>query len=432
MSTEASILTQVETQLETISTANGYNLNILVVESPDEAINPVQMEQQSLLPAILIFYNPSGAMQSGFTDSARLGRTNTSLSLQIRAIVKDDGASNKKSILTGNVFEDIISSIGDSIRENVTGVYETRYSGRRQPVEFRGTPYSVLELLLDVLYDFETRQIVTPTPAALSIPTDIAFDLSGGEATITYTMPSGAAYVDIYRNGTKIVDNNTLSYYNDPNWWQWGTDAFYRLIFDDGAGNTVATEHLSFPYYPNTDPEVQYYLPVWTVAQAKIGQAVTGNSTPELIIENEIRKEIEYERLESRSLSDVAYTSAGPVSQPLTQSKFPYVAVEYTETNQPVFSQSQGEYDAAFLIHAYTLADTSQAARIANRVTANKIMYAIREIAKAKYNWNQKSNASNTILTRSQPAGEAVRFGNRLCFHSMIQINVRFSWTWRE
>lgn len=437
MGIESDILEAVETRLNTIATPT-FNITPGLVTTRDENININtldRLDDGGLLPAYLVRFGRQGLTNDQFVDMPRIGRVNQMLIVEVRAYMKDIGTGDTATALASKVMEDIFRAIAD-MRDDVAGVYRAIIRNPSFPFETWSTKFEVIDFPIEFWYSWEQRAIVAATPTGLIAPTSINFLVVGsaitaaGQLTLTYAFASPTTGVNVYRNGIKVVTLTTATTYNDP---QWIADNFYQLGAEDVSANEVLTPIFQYPYYPTTTPLVNYYLPSWALGTQQLAEFQLGDSTPEMLIEHQIRRVVEIARLDGGSLeNDVNYTVVGPLTDgTLVTGNFPLVHIESMQSDFSYITTGDGDVNHLVRLSVIDDADKNAADLMDSKVLINRVLHNLRMLATTNSEWNNVLGAYNTEIQNVAWPINAELVGNIIVFRGELTFIVRYRWPWR-
>ena len=434
MPIERDIISAVETRLQSISTANGYNLDFKTIETRDHNIDPSKILDADC-PIALIRYGRAGDHQRGFTDVASVGRVREMLAIDIRVILYDDGIGDTITLLTANAHEDIKRAVGDNLKTDVGAVYEAFVGAPQRPYDTWHSPQEVIDFPCQVWHEYEQRAIVTPPPSAttLVLPKNLTLSVANRELAATWELDGSAVAVNIWREDELLKANYT----NAPTgvthkWYDSDWEAHYRYRFEsiDLADNTLSTAWLKFPYYPVYTPEANYYLPNWQIGRDKIGQIIPGESSPEIVLEDLIRSEIELRMLDNGPLAGLLNgTARGPLtSYYLDPARLPLAHIYVTETFGDFYTGHKHEYTIGMQIDVLASADTASVDIIEGPKNIRLAMHVLREMVGDKHTWDGVMGTITTDRGRITGGLEAQTIGGELMFVGSFPFEIIYQW----
>ncbi len=427
MATESDIIDAVETRLGNIATASGYNFDPSIIHR-DESIHLAAMDSQSKLPALLVEYGREGRSDMGNIDMPRVGVVSEMLPITIRGLVKDTGTGDSVTTILAKLHEDVKRALANHLPDDVDSVYAANLRGFTKYDNW-GREYDVIDFHLEVFHEYLQTEIVAATSTALTVPTNISFSIASGLLTLTFTIPSAADSVTIYKNNATEESGYTATTWYDSDWT---VNDLYRLGAVDSESNEEQTEWLGFPYYPNTSPEVEYYKQAWLLSTRRSGQLIVGAGAPEMLIEQRIRHILELERLDSNLLSAANYTVAGPLLHTyLALANLPLIHVEAISSATDYTNIAEDEHELTLMVHVYHIADREKASRVANKATVHRLVHNIRNVIARDYTIDGVANAYDTDIVSTTWPVDTERIGNILCHHGMVELTVKFRWPWQ-
>lgn len=433
MAIESVILEQVETLLDTMK--SGFQLSWQSIETRDENIDPSALVVATDTPAAFIRFGNAAQQARGFLDTPSLGRIREMTPIDVRVVLFDPRSGDTITVLMAKALEDVRKAIGDNLKLNIASVYDAWVGPyfRLQSTWTRETEEFIVPIM--VWHEYEQRDPVPAQATGFQAPYDFSNSVSEGQATFTWTIDAAVSHVNIWRNGVEVETNYGVQVWYDPSWT---FDTFYRFEADDGTGTLASTPVFLFPYYPTNVPEINYYLQTWLIASQKLAEITTGDISPEMLIENRIRQEVELRMIDGGVfVDDVTYTSAGPLLDTnLTSARMPLVHVE--AINSGVALASTQDTDVAMTVNISVLDDADQAAadRIDSRVSINRVLNHLRVLcmsdgAQNAQTWGGVGSAYLTIVEEIQWASDAVLIGGRRLFQGQLQATVMFRQPWR-
>ena len=414
---------------------SGYQLAWKFIETRDENIDPVVLVVATDTPAAFIRFGNAAQQIRGFIDTPSIGKVREMTPIDVRVVLFDDRIGDSITLLMAKALEDVRKAIGDNLKLNIASVYDAWVGPyfRQQSTWFRDTEEFIIPIM--VWHEYEQREPVVAAVTGFVAPFDFSNSVANGQATFSWTVTGSVDHVNIWRNGVEVETNYTATIWYDPSWT---FDTFYRFEADDGTGTLASTPIFLFPYYPTERPEFNYYRLTWLMATQKVGQISTGDTSPEMLLENRIRQEIELRMMDNGVLSDdVAYTSAGPLlDMNLTSARMPLVHIEAVSSGIALVSTQDTDVEMGVTLSVLDDADQAAADRIDSRVSINRVLNHLRVMCMSdgKQNaqtWDGVGGAYGTIVESIEWASDAVLIGNRRLFRGQLQATVNFRQPWR-
>lgn len=433
MAIESVILEQVETLLDAMT--SGFQLSWKFIETRDENIDPSALVVATETPAAFIRFGNAAQQLRGFIDTPSIGQTREMTPIDVRVVLFDDRTGDNITLLMAKALEDVRKAIGDNLKLNIASVYDAWVGSyfRPQSTWTRDTEEFIIPIF--VWHEYEQRDPVPAQATGFQAPYDFSNNVANGQATFTWTNDAAVNHINIWRNGVEVETNYTVTIWYDPSWT---FDTFYRFEADDGTGTLASTPIFLFPYYPTNSPEINYYRQTWLIASQKLAEITTGDISPEMLLENRIRQEVELRMMDNGVLSDdVAYTSAGPLlNTNLTSARMPLVHVEAINSDIELVSTQDTDVQMSVTLSVLDDADQAAADRIDSRVSINRVLNHLRVMcmsdgAQNAQAWDNVGSAYGTIVESIDWASDAVLIGNRRLFRGQLQATVNFRQPWR-
>lgn len=434
MAIESVILEQVETLLDAMT--SGYQLSWQFIETRDENIDPSALVVATETPAAFIRFGNAAQQTRGFIDTPSIGKVREMTPIDVRVVLFDARTGDTITLLMAKALEDVRRAIGDNLKLNIASVYDAWVGPyfRPQSTWFRDTEEFIIPLM--VWHEYEQRDPVPVQATGFQAPYDFSNSVAEGQATFTWTIDAAVGHVNIWRSGVEVENNYAVQVWYDPSWT---FDTFYRFEADDGTGVLASTPIFLYPYYPTNVPEINYYLRTWLIASQKLAEITTGDVSPEMLLENRIRQEIELRMMDGGVFSDdVAYTSAGPLLDTnLTSARMPLVHVEAGSSRVVLVSTQDTDIEMGVTISVLDDADQAAADRIDSRVSINRVLNHLRIMclsdgAQNAQTWGGVGGAYRTTVDEPiQWAGDAEVISNRRLFQGQLQATVNFRQPWR-
>lgn len=228
-----------------------------------------------------------------------------------------------------------------------------------------------------------------------AIPNNIVFSVNSGVLTVSWQTISEAdddnVSMTIYRNGSAEETGYTQTEWYDSAWHE---NNYYKLEAVDGDGDTDATEWLIFPYYPVYAPDSLYYRDAWLLAAERLGQAPLASGNFQRQLKLAIRHEYELERINSGLLSDVGYTTAGPIlTKHLVYDNLPLLHVQADRSPWTYNNSAEDELRHTFSAMVYgdgtDVHDTM--------AKMEDVLIRVAEITAREYAWGGACGAFDTV-----------------------------------
>lgn len=433
MAIESVILEQVETLLDAMT--SGFQLSWKFIETRDENIDPSALAVATETPAAFIRFGNAAQQVRGFIDTPSIGKVREMTPIDVRVVLYDARTGDGITLLMAKALEDVRKAIGDNLKINLSTVYDAWVGPyfRPQSTWFWDTEEFIIPIM--VWHEYSQRDPVPAQAMGFQAPYDFSNSVSEGQATFSWTNDAAVNHVNIWRNGVQVETNYTVTIWYDPSWT---FDTFYRFEADDGTGTLASTPIFLFPYYPTNSPEINYYLQTWLIASQKLAQITTGDVSPEMLIENRIRQEVELRMIDGGVFSDdVTYTSAGPLLDTnLTSARMPLVHVEAVNSGVALAGSQDTNVEMSVTISVLDDADQAAADRIDSRVSINRVLNHLRVLcmsdgAQNAQTWAGVGSANSTIVESIDWASDAVLIGNRRLFQGQLQATINFRQPWR-
>lgn len=151
MSRRSDIIDAIETRLNLISIANGYNTDLTFVGK--RMIHWTDLDNSSLLPAILINFGEGGQLVDGPTPWTEIGSWEETLPLILRAVVKETPATDPLTVLAMNLYQDILQALGTSFDFGISGVHNW-FIPQFGSAGGWASPYEITDYRLNVIHSF--------------------------------------------------------------------------------------------------------------------------------------------------------------------------------------------------------------------------------------------------------------------------------------
>lgn len=423
MAIESDIIEAIETRLDNMKSGSPYNLTWQYVETRDENIDPSSLNPSTDTPYCAIRYGQAGSQQRGFLDAIRVGMVAEMMPIDVRVVLFDSRSGDTITAKVAKAREDIRLAIGDHLRTDVTGVTDAWVGPpfRPQAAWFSDTEEFIVPITVWYKYQQRDVQDITTLTGQI-IPQNIvvSVDKGAGEATITFTVPTEALGVNIFRNNSEVEVLNTSGTYTDSSW---DIDVIYWLEAEYGPPTVLKpTEHLAYPYYDANEPNVIYLGEAW-------GETYNSRTpSPEQQIEARIRRIYEDEMDSGDIIEDIAYTVVGPLRHShLVSANLPLLHLEPLGDVVGWTDVARDQNEAQFRATVYASADDSENSPAQSKRNIWRILDGCRQLNSQHYQWDNIGGAVNTHSQRISISPNAIEAGFIRCFTGMLEFIVTFT-----